>query len=162
MAQLLAFESSSEVSADQTGIAGGRCGVGSGIAQGYDGVVQCGELGNLLLNLTQAGVEKVPDVLAGRTTAVTNVEDLTDLGEGETCRLAAVDEVDPVYGVGLIVPISRRCAVSRWEQALLLIEPQRLGPCARPLGEFPDAHNGLRSIGEAMLDLPLYWKVQYG
>ena len=77
--------------------------------------MQCGEPGNLLLDLSQAGVEKVPNVLAGRATAVTDVQDLADLGEGETCRLAAVDEVDPVDSIGLVGPISGRCALSRWE-----------------------------------------------
>jgi len=42
----------------QVGIAGVRCGVGSGLAQGCDGVLHCSELGNLLLTLRQADIEK--------------------------------------------------------------------------------------------------------
>ena len=66
-----------------------------------DGAVQGGELGDLLLDLGQARVEEVSHVLAGRVAAVADVEDLADLGEGEACGLATVNEVDPGDGIEL-------------------------------------------------------------
>lgn len=107
------------------------------------GGMQCGEPGDLLLDLGQACVEEIAHVLAGRVTTVSDVEDLADLGEAEAGGLPSVDEVDPGDGVGRVVAVARRGAHGRGQQALLLVEPQRLRRRARSLGEFPDAR-GLR------------------
>ncbi|GAA4073376.1 hypothetical protein GCM10023065_30010 [Microbacterium laevaniformans] len=52
------------------------------------------ELPELLVDIGEACVEEVADVAAGRLAVVADVEDLLDLGEGESSGLAAVDEVD--------------------------------------------------------------------
>ena len=112
-----------------------------------DGAVQGGELGDLLLDLGQARVEEVSHVLAGRVAAVADVKDLADLGEGEACGLATVNEVDPGDGVGRVVAVPGWRPVGRGQQSLLFVEPERLRGGARAFGEFSDAHCGLRSFG---------------
>ena len=113
------------------------------------------ELGDLLLDLGEARVEEIAHVLAGSSAAVADVEDLADLGEGEARGLAAVDEVDPGGRLGRVVAVSGRRALGRGQQALLLVEPQRLRRRSRPLGEFPDAHRRPPFLSaEAFLTFP--------
>ncbi|MBM7754003.1 hypothetical protein JOE53_002723 [Microbacterium laevaniformans] len=64
------------------------------VAEPGEGVAQVVELPELLVDIGEACVEEVADVAAGRLAVVADVEDLLDLGEGESSGLAAVDEVD--------------------------------------------------------------------
>lgn len=57
------------------------------------------ELSGLGIKLCQALPEQFPDVRARRLASVADVQDLPDLGEGEPCGLAAVDETDPAHDV---------------------------------------------------------------
>ncbi len=83
---------------------------------------------------------------AGGLPAVADLEDLLDLGERPSGRLAAVDEVDASDRLGGVVAVSGRRTFSRRQQPLLLIEPQSLGRRACNLGEFPDPHSGLHRV----------------
>ena len=64
---------------------------------------------------------------AGNLASIADVEDLFDLREGKSGSLAAVDEVDPSRCFRIVVAVSRRGALGRGKQALLLVEPQGLG-----------------------------------
>ncbi len=83
---------------------------------------------------------------AGNLASIADVEDLFDLREGKSGSLAAVDEVDPSRCFRIVVAVSRRGALGRGKQALLLVEPQGLGGGAGRLGEFADPHLGLRCV----------------
>src|SRR5690606_1196048 len=144
-----------QVSADLVRAARVGVGLRGVVPELGDGVSERCELGDLLLDLGEARVEEVAHVLAGSSAAVADFEDLADLGEGEARGLAAVDEVDPGGRLGRVVAVSGRRALGRGQQALLLVEPQRLRRRSRPLGEFPDAHRRPPVLSaEALLTFP--------
>ncbi len=121
-------------------------------------VAKSNELVDLLVDVGESGVEKIADVLTGGLTAVSNTQNLTDLGECEPGGLASVDEVDPGDGVGRIVPVTGGRAVGFGEQTLLLVEAQGRAGGADSVGQLSDPHRPYLSF-DSGLDLHLYWKV---
>ena len=65
-------------------------------------------------------------MIAGSLAVVADVEDLPDLGEGESGGLAAVDEVDPGEALGRVVAVAAGRALGRGQEPLVFIEPQSL------------------------------------
>jgi hypothetical protein len=95
------------------------------------------------VELSDALVDKVGDMVTGGLTAVTGSEDLPDLGEGEAGGLCLSDEDDPVDdGVG-VVAVAGRGAVGLGEQSVGFVEPQRLGAHDGGGRELADQHPGL-------------------
>ncbi|BBZ60682.1 hypothetical protein MMON_19830 [Mycolicibacterium monacense] len=78
---------------------------------------------------------------ARRVAAVTDVEDLPNLGEAEPGGLSPSDEADPGDRVGGIVAIPRRGTFGGREQAFVFVVAQRRGGGPGRLGELPDSHD---------------------
>lgn len=125
-------------------------------------VAKSNELVDLLVDVGESGVEKIADVLTGGLTAVSNKQNLTDLGECEPRGLTSVDEVDPGDGVGRIVPVTGGRAVGFGEQLLLLVEAQGRAGGADSVGQLYDPHRPYYLSFDSGLDLHLYWKVHSG
>lgn len=117
------------------------------------------ELSEFQVNVGQACVEQVAYVIAGSLAVVADVEDLPDLGEGESGGLAAVDEVDPGEALGRVVAVAAGRALGRGQEPLVFIEPQSLRGRAGRFSELPDPHPHPSCVTGLTLDLPLYWKL---
>src|SRR5699024_6425519 len=89
----------SQVAADGRGVAAGGVAGGGTVAKVRDGVSQCLQVGDLLVQVAQAGLEQVVHVLAGRDSGVADVEDLADLGQGEPSGAAAANEIQAHQGI---------------------------------------------------------------
>ena len=111
--------------ADDCGPAGPLCvlGFGSGCGQGRS---ECCEVGELAVDVAESGVEELDDGGAGLLACALEVDDAGDFVEAEPDGFGLADEPQDgeVFGpVGAVAGVGPQ---GRFEEAALLVEPDRL------------------------------------
>jgi len=97
------------------------------------------ELDDALLDLVETLVDELADVRARRLTAVSNLEDLPDLAEGEAAGLRVANECHTLERVGRVVAVTGPGSCRR-QQPFVLVEAQGLCRRARAAGDLTDEH----------------------
>lgn len=94
---------------------------------------------------------------ARRLAPIPDLDDLTQLPEGETDGLTGPDELESVDHTGVVVPVSRGGAPWLRDQTLLLVEADRRGGQPCPVRYFADLH-----MARLPLDLQPHLKLYVG
>ncbi len=99
-------------------------------------------------------IEEVEHVVAGCLPLAPEIQDRSDLGEGEAGGLGVANEAQPADGFTAVVAVTVGGAIRRGQDPDVLVVTDGLGVNTDLLGKLPNSHTSIIA-----LDIPFGWKV---
>jgi hypothetical protein len=119
-------------------LVGVHCG---GVQDAGHGPPQVLQVGDLVVDGVQVGLQQGDDLAAGRRLATAQADDRADFGQAEPEVAGLADEAQELDVVLGVAAVARGGPLGRWQQAARLIQPDGLGGDACAPGGLADGED---------------------
>jgi hypothetical protein len=103
-----------------------------------EALAHVGQIGQASIQVGPLAQHQPMNVRAWQAAGALDGDDVSDLAQAEAEPLRLPHKGQNVQSVGAVHAVARVCALSRWQDARLLVQPQRLPARTAPLRHFTD------------------------